>query len=164
MKMLVSVYDMFVSEKKIPYLEEVRTTRCTDDASVANPSDLVDIMENAFKASRVAEEHVWMIGLDSQLHCIAVFDVSHGTVNRSAISCAGVLQRALLSGSSCIMLAHVHPSGNTDPSEDDIEFTTDIEKACDFCGIRFIDHVIISGSRRGRYYSFRESELLHKMC
>ena len=54
-------------------------------------------------------------------------------------------------------MVHNHPSGDPAPSEEDIQFTCELEQAAQLVGIRLIDHVIIGDHR---YISFREQELI----
>ena len=54
-------------------------------------------------------------------------------------------------------MVHNHPSGDPAPSEEDIQFTRELEQAAQLVGIRLIDHVIIGDHR---YISFREQELI----
>ena len=54
-------------------------------------------------------------------------------------------------------MVHNHPSGDPAPSEEDIQFTRELEQAARLVGIRLIDHVIIGDHR---YISFREQELI----
>ena len=52
-----------------------------------------------------------------------------------------------------IELEHFHPSGNTEPSREDIEVTKRLREACDLMGIHLLDHLIIGD---GTYLSLRE--------
>jgi len=54
-----------------------------------------------------------------------------------------VFQRAILSGAASIIIAHNHPSGNLQISEQDREVTRRIRKAGDLLGIRLDDHIIV---------------------
>lgn len=52
-----------------------------------------------------------------------------------------------------LIVCHNHPSGETFPSFNDLDFTQKLKRSCDDLGICFLDHLIIG---KGTYYSFRE--------
>ena len=65
--------------------------------------------------------------------------------------------RALLVGASSIVLCHNHPSGDSEPSRQDMEMTERFKEAGELLGLPVMDHIIIGGSS---YYSFMERGLL----
>jgi len=56
-------------------------------------------------------------------------------------------------------LVHNHPSGETEPSSEDVEITSRIIQACDLVGIKVLDHIII-GKNKEDYYSFAKNGLI----
>ena len=56
-------------------------------------------------------------------------------------------------GAAAVIVAHNHPSGDPEPSDEDIEVTVRLLDASKIIGIKLIDHVIIG---KGRYTSMRE--------
>ncbi len=52
-----------------------------------------------------------------------------------------------------IFIAHNHPSGNPQPSENDYLFTEKIKQAGELLGIELLDHLVVTSNS---YYSFRE--------
>jgi DNA repair protein RadC len=59
-----------------------------------------------------------------------------------------------------IVVAHNHPSGNTEPSGEDNDLTSMLFNACMVMGICMLDHLIIS--KKG-YYSFREQGVIKNL-
>ena len=55
-----------------------------------------------------------------------------------------VMQTALVSNATAIVLAHNHPSGNTRPSGQDDSLTRKIKSACELMDIRVLDHIIVT--------------------
>jgi DNA repair protein RadC len=55
---------------------------------------------------------------------------------------------------SCIVISHNHPSGNTTPSNEDINITNKIKKGGELLDIKVLDHIILAPN--GNYYSFAE--------
>ena len=86
---------------------------------------------------------------------VLCFDmVTNGTVNQAAVEIREILKAAILTGASSIIVVHNHPSGDPEPSEDDIKITNKIREACEIMGIELADHVIVG---LGTYYSFLDN-------
>ena len=69
---------------------------------------------------------------------------------------AEVFKPALLEGSSAVVLSHNHPSGNPDPSREDLLVTDTLTEAGKLLGINVLDH-IIHGDGTGEVISIREN-------
>ncbi|MEY2764107.1 MAG: hypothetical protein RLZZ205_531, partial [Bacteroidota bacterium] len=65
-----------------------------------------------------------------------------------------IMSVALKSLASGIILSHNHPSGNLDPSEEDIKITQRIKSACELLDIKLLDHIIMSPTKD--YTSFAD--------
>ena len=57
---------------------------------------------------------------------------------------------------------HNHPSGHTKPSKADYDITKRLVEAGEILGIDVLDHIIISGQNKQRYYSLRDHDELGK--
>ncbi|MEQ1724444.1 MAG: DNA repair protein RadC [Sphingopyxis sp.] len=88
-------------------------------------------------------ERVRVLHLDSRNHLIRDEVVSDGSIDQSAIYVREVVRRALDLGSAAIILVHNHPSGDANPSKQDIALTREIADACKRLGIALHDHIII---------------------
>ncbi len=95
--------------------------------------------------------------LDTANKIIEVDRVAVGTVNRAAIHPREVIVSALKHNASRVIFAHNHPAGTMRPSDDDIEITVRLKKACQAVGIDVLDHVIVSADS---YFSLAEHGLL----
>lgn len=80
-----------------------------------------------------------------------------GTVNHTPVYPREVIKRALDLGASALILVHNHPSGDPEPSKDDIAITRDIRDAGAKLGIQLHDHVIVA---KGGITSFKTRGLL----
>ncbi len=80
--------------------------------------------------------------------------VSIGTLNANLVHPREVFRPALISRAASIVVLHNHPSGDTSPSEADIEVTQRLKQAGKIFGIEVVDHVIFDSNER--YYSFRD--------
>jgi len=81
--------------------------------------------------------------LDSHSNLISINEISVGTLNASHVHPREVFEPAVRQSAAKIILAHNHPSGNTEPSAQDIEITQELVKAGKIMGIEVIDHLII---------------------
>lgn len=96
----------------------------------------------------------WVILLNQKLHYLDDSQISQGGITSTVVDPRVVLKYALSKNAAALVLAHNHPSGNTQPSHDDDNLTQRLKRACDAVGIRFVDHLVISGNG---YFSYGES-------
>jgi len=80
-----------------------------------------------------------------------------GTLTTSAVYPREIIKIALKNSAAAIICAHNHPSGNLNPSRDDLSITKKIKAACDTVDLAFHDHMIIAGDG---YYSLADNGLL----
>jgi len=83
--------------------------------------------------------------------------VSMGSLTGSIVHPREVFKAAILANAVSVLFMHNHPSGNTEPSLDDIEITKRLCKSGNILGINILDHLIIT---RNDYFSFREKGLM----
>ena len=88
------------------------------------------------------KEHFYIIALNSRNYSIA--EVSVGSLNASIVHPREVFAEAIKNKAASVIIAHNHPSGNTEPSEDDLVITKRLVEAGKILGIEVIDHVIIT--------------------
>lgn len=102
-------------------------------------------------------EHFIAITLDVRVNVKLVEVVSVGTIGASLVHPREVFTRAVLSRASYIVVAHNHPSGNCEPSDEDIQVTQRLREAGAILGIRVIDHIIFSPTS---HFSFMERGMI----
>jgi DNA repair protein RadC len=83
--------------------------------------------------------------------------LEEGTIDRAAVYPRRVIEAALKRGAAALVLAHNHPNGNVQPSEQDKLLTRAVALAAETVGVRIVDHVIASANE---VFSFRKSGLL----
>ena len=98
-------------------------------------------------------ECFYCICLDNRRRLIAAAKISEGTVNETNVYPRMAAKEALKYNAVSVALAHNHPSGSTEPSEDDFVTTGIIKSALAPLGIDVIDHIVAGN---GEYYSFAE--------
>ncbi|MFH1916836.1 MAG: DNA repair protein RadC [Nanoarchaeota archaeon] len=103
------------------------------------------------------QEHFIVLLLDTRLNLLKIETLFLGTLNSSLVHPREIFRLAIRNSASALILIHNHPSGNCEPSEEDIHITTIIQKAGKLVGIRVLDHVIIAGRT---YSSMKERGLI----
>lgn len=92
------------------------------------------------------QEHFLVLLLDGAHQIKFVKVVSIGTVNRALAHPREVYAPAIEHRATAIIIAHNHPSGNLEPSTDDLELTMRLRRAGQLLGIELLDHVIFSAT------------------
>lgn len=105
------------------------------------------------------KEFFYVIFLDTKNKPIENFELSKGSINSAVVDPKEIIKEATIRSASSIILVHNHPSGDTQPSKEDIELTERISRACGIVGIRVLDHIII-GKNEEDYLSFAKIGLV----
>ena len=114
--------------------------------------------EDVFQAyaprlSGLEEETFWVLLLDQRNRLIKEVSVGQGSLNRCPITTQSVFGAAMREKALRMILIHNHPSGNSEPSQDDKSLTTRLEQAAKLLGLEILDHVVIGGDS---YVSFAD--------
>lgn len=120
-----------------------------------NPRLVADYYQEDMRHKEQEEFHVMFFNTKQVL--IRETLVSKGTVNASLAAPREIFVEALRNQAVTIILVHNHPSGNPEPSQEDILLTRNIQAAGDIIGIQLIDHIIIGDNR---YVSLKERGLI----
>ncbi|MFA4992445.1 MAG: DNA repair protein RadC [Candidatus Omnitrophota bacterium] len=103
------------------------------------------------------KEHFIILYLDSRNQEIKREIISIGSLNTNLVHPREVFEPAVKHLASQVVLAHNHPSGDNEPSEDDLTLNKRLVEAGKILGIEVIDHIIIAKSG---YLSFKEKGLM----
>ncbi len=120
------------------------------DNRIRFPQDVLPVIRHFADRQR---EHFLSISLNGAHEVISVRVVSIGSVNRTIVHPREVFSDPLQDRAVAVLVAHNHPSGNVEPSDEDREITTRLRQAGDTLGIGLLDHVIFT---HNKYYSFLE--------
>jgi DNA repair protein RadC len=123
---------------------------------ISTPKDAAVLVKDFLAFSD--REVVVAVYLDTKNQPTAISTISVGTLNSSLVHPREVFKGAVLSNAAGMVIAHNHPSGVPEPSQDDIAITKRLDEAGKIMGIGLIDHVIIGGE--GQWVSLREMGLL----
>jgi DNA repair protein RadC len=116
-----------------------------------------DIWEKLKDYREHKKEHFIIFYLDSRNREIKNEVVSVGSLNANLVHPREVFEPAVKNLAAQVILAHNHPSGDPEPSEDDLALNKRLAEAGKILGIEVIDHIIIAKSG---YLSFKEKGLL----
>jgi len=108
---------------------------------IMSPEDAYEFLKGMFNGNK---ETLVALYLDTANRVADVETVAVGSLNRVFAEPRDILRKAVETSSYGIILAHNHPGGTADPSEEDIKFTKRVKKACEILGYTLIDHLIIS--------------------
>jgi len=123
-------------------------------------------MRNAASAARVFADY--FAGTDREEFAVAVLTVRHRVVGINTVSVGSLTQTlvhprevfkpAILGGGAAVLIAHTHPSGDPEPSPEDVSLTRRLVSAGGVLGIDVLDHLVIGED--DRFVSFRERGLM----
>jgi len=116
-----------------------------------------DIWEELKDVRDHKKEHFIIFYLDSRNQEIKREVISIGSLNTSVVHPREVFEPAVRNYAAHIIVAHNHPSGEPDPSKDDLELTERLLEAGKILGIEVLDHIIVA---RNGYLSFKEKGLI----
>ncbi len=117
---------------------------------LSTPGDVRDVVADLETARR---EHFVGLYLNARNRLLARETISVGSLNASIVHPREVFEPALRLGAASLVVVHNHPSGETDPSDDDLHITRRLVEAGEILGIALLDHVIVG--TRG-YTSLKE--------
>ena len=121
---------------------------------LSSPQVVYDYLKVSLKG--LMDEGFKMLFLDNRNQLIAMETLKNGTVNQAIVFPRKIVERALYHNAVGVLVAHNHPSGSLEPSQEDQEVTKDIREALKTVDIALLDHIIIGGNE---FFSFRENQI-----
>jgi DNA repair protein RadC len=133
---------------------------------LADPEKVYRLLKS--KLSDYHKEHFYIIPINSRNFSIA--EISLGSINASIVHPREVFAEAIKSKAVSVIFAHNHPSGDPEPSEDDLILTKRLAEAGKILGIEVVDHIIVGkeekkekrkeAKNKNPFFSFKEKKLL----
>ena len=140
--MKIRKYGVRLNESRIGCLVEESAANYSDIDSITSSDKAAEIFEKVFDLSNQAQECFCMLALNASLKIAGAFEIFRGTVLSSPIHPREIFQRAILAGAASIIVAHNHPSGSLEASNDDRKTTKRLKEAGNLIGIPLNDHII----------------------
>lgn len=124
------------------------------DTKIETPNDVLKVA--SFLKDKKKEYLVALL-LNGRDMLISTIEISVGTLTENLIHPREVFAPAIVNHSAKVVLVHNHPSGNSDPSEDDLVVTRRLLKASKILGIELKDHIIITNKD---FFSFKDEGII----
>ena len=119
-----------------------------------SPKDVFDRLADLRDRKK---EYFFIFYLDSRNQEIERKVISVGSLNANLVHPREVFEPAVKNLAAQVILAHNHPSGDPEPSEDDLEINKRLVEAGKILGIEIIDHIIVS---KNAFFSFKDKGLI----
>lgn len=122
---------------------------------ISKPDQLISYLNKDIGSLK--QEHFLVVYLDVKNRIISIEKLFKGTLNQSLVSPREAFKNALIHSAYSILLVHNHPSGDINPSEQDIILTDKFVEIGRLFNIKVVDHIIVSNSS---YFSFAKERLI----
>ena len=122
---------------------------------VTNPVYAVEYIRS--KILDYSKENYLIMSFDTRSRLLGIDSVSTGTATASLVHMRETFNAAVKRRAVQIIAAHNHPSGDCEPSDEDVKITKRLSEAGKIMGIEMIDHIIVT---KTDYYSFKEKGMM----
>jgi len=120
-------------------------------AQFASPRDVAAFLLPEFGARPV--EQFGVVLLDTKHRVLRTIVLSVGGLDSTPVQAREVFRHAAAASAAAVVVFHNHPSGDPQPSQDDLSLTRRLVAAGELMGIPVLDHVVLGD---GRYWSCKE--------
>lgn len=151
-----------VSETQIVYKSK---TKASERPKITRSNDAADIFfMNETMAENIEYKEIFLLmAMNRANKVLSVTKISEGGTCGTVVDIKHIFQSLILQNAQSFILCHNHPSGNMQPSANDIEITKKIKEAGKLFDIFLLDHVILSPDHTEKnpvYYSFADEGLI----
>jgi len=108
---------------------------------VKTPDEVVGLVRGRLRGKK--KEHFLVLLLDTRGQLIKFSEISVGSLDTSIVHPREVFKEAISASAASVIFVHNHPSGDPEPSEDDIKLTERLAQAGEIMGIDVLDHIIV---------------------
>jgi len=106
------------------------------------------------------KEKFKVIMLDVKNKIIKDIDISVGSLTESIVHPRETLKEIIKESAASVIFLHNHPSGESNPSKNDLDITERLAGACELVGVKVLDHIILG---EDNHFSFAQEGLLKKI-
>jgi DNA repair protein RadC len=144
-----------VAEVEISYKPDYKVS---ERPQISSSSDAYQILIQQWNMSKIELlEEFKILLVNRRNRVLGVVDISRGGMNVTVVDPKLIFITALKSCASGIILAHNHPSGELDPSREDIAITKKLKAGAELLDLKILDHLIVS---KDGFYSFADDGIL----
>lgn len=112
-------------------------------APLQTPEAIASLVQVRLKDKK--KEYFLAVLLDTRNQLIRVAEISVGSLDSSIVHPREVFKEAISASAASVVFVHNHPSGDIEPSDDDIALTKRLCQVGEIVGIEVLDHIIIGG-------------------
>lgn len=155
--MIARKYETRLDENELVAFEKVWSKRIDNYNSnhrFRNPDEVYELCKT-LKLDTYSEEHMFLLIFDINMHFKSFIEIGIGTNYACVFDRRGIAQKVLMLNAGAFIIVHNHPSGDTTPSEADIDAAIKIDEVGQLIYIPMKDFMIIGSET---YYSFKENE------
>lgn len=109
------------------------------------------------RIGNLPHEEIWLLMLNRRNMVVRETCLSIGSATATVFDTKSAIKLAILENAEGVILAHNHPSGSTTPSGPDDKITRELKKACEYMGIRMLDHIIVTANS---FFSYHDDNRL----
>ena len=132
-----------LGELAVRHEADTRPQPKADLPNISHADDVYRLVGREMAA--LSQEQMRVLLLDWRNNVIGQRVVYQGNIYSVVLRTAEVLRPAVIESAPQIIVVHNHPTGNPEPSAQDIAVTKDIAQAGSLLGIELLDHVVIGG-------------------
>ena len=137
--------------------EITKRALAVEDNNLPTINSAKDAVAQLQELRTAKKEHFIVLYLNARNQLVYKETISVGTLNASLIHSREVFEPAVRNLAAQIIVAHNHPSGDREPSEDDLVITKRLVEAGKITGIEIVDHIIIT---KTGFINFKDKGLI----
>ncbi|MFA5649290.1 MAG: DNA repair protein RadC [Bacteroidales bacterium] len=132
-----------------------KSTEAINRKQITSSRDAIELFQPIL--ADLGHEEFWVLLLNRSNKIIDQVRISEGGFTATIVDVRKIMRTALENQAIGLILCHNHPSGNHNPSDDDIRITNKIKQASSTLDINLLDHIIITNQQ---CYSFADNSML----
>jgi len=144
-----------VAEVEISYRPDYKVSERPQISSSNDAYQILTQQWNRDKIELLEEFKILLVNRRNRV--LGVVNISQGGLSATIADPKVIFVTALKSSASGIILCHNHPSGELDPSKEDIAITKKLKAGAELLDLKVLDHLIIS---KDSYYSFADEGMM----
>ncbi|RII00730.1 JAB domain-containing protein [candidate division NPL-UPA2 bacterium Unc8] len=137
---------------------ETQDKEISGDTVISSPKDVAEFAQPILKDKK--KEYFLIFPLDSRNRIAKESIISVGTLTANLVHPREVFKEAISRNAVQIIVIHNHPSGDPEPSEDDLEITKRLIESGKILDIEVFDHIIVA---KNAFFSFKERRLIRPL-
>jgi len=134
-----------------------RALKFKDDQTLPIIKSVKDVVAQAVYMRNKTREHLLVLFLNARNEMVFKRPMFVGTLNANLVHPREIFEEAVRQNAAGIVLVHNHPSGDAEPSEDDLKITRRLFEAGKIMGVDVLDHIILA---KTKVFSFKEKKLI----